>query len=490
MYHKFSTNLTVALQVTRRAHLFIAIMLMIAFGLNGAHAQQLEIEAEIDSPLLVTETPSVLFDKGMVEMSVDETLLEEMSLMAGEIFVKDFPINDTETVDLVVEQFFPYKGDIHEAYYAVDSSGNRVVRKRPLEITVKCFRGHVAGFPESSVVFGMSKDMCNGFVQYGETKHTISTDPATQVIAVNDPLAEQPGLKLVREMMRKAKIQQGEDHGSYRDHDGNPDPPPGCGQVTISVVYGADFLALFGGSGGQGAAANYIVTLIGQVSEIFHRDGVIWVEYAIQQITDGSGIVDSAGDLATELCNFVETAVGGLYPDPTSTGSGISDGILILRTTATGSTLSVPGADLTKQSLSYFSGLTVGINPAAANPPPGPPGTTCPAGSNLNAVGSASGMLGATDTTGYDAYIVSQALGTLSGASPTGATASITALTFNALAGGALPSGAGTNLNYDNCDAGAPALGTIMSSCILPFGSTMADNIDIRINTANAIAMN
>ena len=44
-------------------------------------AQQLE--SEFISPLHVTETQSVLFDEGLVEMSVDETLLQEMSVVAG-----------------------------------------------------------------------------------------------------------------------------------------------------------------------------------------------------------------------------------------------------------------------------------------------------------------------------------------------------------------------------------------------------------------------
>ena len=202
MFYMFSTFYTPCQQLTRRAHVIVATLVTLVLGFGIASAQQLE--SEFISPLRVTETQSSLFDEGLVEMSVDETLLQEMSVVAGDILIRDFPINTYESVDLVVEQFFPYRGDIHEAYYATDSNGNRVVRKKPVNITAKCFRGHVLGYPDSTVVFGMSKDMCNGFIEYGDTRHTISTDPGTQAIIVNDPLAEQPGLQLVREMMHEA----------------------------------------------------------------------------------------------------------------------------------------------------------------------------------------------------------------------------------------------------------------------------------------------
>ena len=484
----FSTFYTPCQQLSRRAHVIVATLLSLAIGLSVASAQQLE--SEFTSPLHVTDSPSVLFDKGLVELQVDDDLLQEMSVTAGKFLLRDFPVNEHETVDLVVEQFFPYRGDIHEPYYATDSKGNRVVRKRPIEITAKCFRGHVVGYPESTVFFGMNKEMCNGFVQYGETRHTISTDPATQVIVVSDPLAEQPGLQLVREMMREAVVNQGGDQGNFRGLDNNGDdigPPATCGQITISVVYGADFLALFPD---QTAAENYIVTLIGQVSVVFRTNGMTWVEYAVSTIFDGTGSVDDQ-DLPQVLCDFVELSIGNTIPDVTITtpNTPLADGYLILRTGADGA-INYAGAQTTKQSLGYWGGLTTGINPAAANPgPPDPQPLTCSAGSNVNAVGAASGLIGAADTTGYDTYIVAQALGTLCGATPTGAFGNITALVWNGLAGVALP-GVANGLQFDSCDVQTLELGTIMSSCMVPGGATMGNSIDPRFATANAIAMN
>ena len=349
---------------------------------------------------------------------------------------------------------------------------------------MKCFRGHVLGYPDSTVVFGMSKDMCNGFIEYGDTRHTISTDPATQAIVVNDPLAEQPGLQLVREMMHEA-TKVTEEFGSDRAFGGSGGPPPGCAQISLSVVYGADFLALFGGPGNQNAASNYIVTLIGQVSTIFRQSGVIWVEVALTQITDGSGIVDSANDLASELCNFVEVAVGGAFVDPTNTNpvpaAVVADAILILRSTATGSINNFgPTADLTKQSLAYQNGLSTGINPVT------PAGGQCAANTVLNAVGAASGLIGAADNSGYDTYIVAQALGTLCGGVPTGVTAGFTALIAGL--GAPTPSGAGTQLAFDNCDAGGAGVGSIMSSCYYP--NEDMNSVSLHIITPNAVAMN
>jgi len=484
----FSTIFTRTLQFKRRAHFIVATLLTTMIGFSGAHAQLLE--NEIHSPLHVTESKSVLLDSGLVEMQVDDSLLQDMAIRNGEIIVKNFPVNDHETVDLVVKQFFPYKGDIHEAYYATDSSGNRVVRKRQIDITAKCFRGHVAGYPESTVVFGMNREMCNGFIEYSDTRHVISTDPATQVIVVSDPLAEQPGLQLVREMMREAVAKKTRNQGGERllgDGRGVGETPPGgCAQISLSVVYGADFLALFAGD--QQAAYNYIITLVGQVSEVYRGNGIIWVEPVVSTIFDGTGSVDD-GALPQVLCDFVETSIGNTIPDVTgATGTGLSDGYLILRTGAEGA-INFQGAQITKQSLGYWGGLTAGINPAAANPPPGPPDTGCPSGSNVNAVGAASGLIGASDTTGYDTYIVAQALGTLCGATPTGSFGNITALVYNALAGAPLP-GVAAGLAFDSCDTGNAGVGTIMSSCMLPGGATMATNIDSRFAASNIVAMN
>ncbi|MBT4583448.1 MAG: hypothetical protein HOC93_00005, partial [Phycisphaerae bacterium] len=484
----FSTIFTRTLQFKRRAHFIVATLLTTMVGFSGAHAQLLE--NEIHSPLRVTESKSVLLDSGLVEMQVDDSLLQDMAKRNGEIIVKNFPVNDHETVDLVVKQFFPYKGDIHEAYYATDSSGNRVVRKRQIDITAKCFRGHVAGYPESTVVFGMNKEMCNGFIEYSDTRHVISTDPATQVIVVSDPLAEQPGLQLVREMMREAVVKKTRDQGGEQllgdDRGIGEDPPAGCAQISLSVVYGADFLALFAGD--QQATYNYIITLVGQVSEVYRGNGITWVEPVVSTIFDGTGSVDDAA-LPQVLCDFVETSIGNTLPDVTgATGTGLSDGYLILRTGAEGA-INFLGAQTTKQSLGYWGGLTTGINPAAANPLPGPPDQGCPSGSNVNAVGSASGLLGANDTTGYDTYIVAQALGTLCGATPAGSFGNITALVYNALAGISLP-GVAAGLAFDSCDTGNAGVGTIMSSCMLPGSATMATNIDSRFATSNAAAMN
>ena len=477
----FSTIFTQTLQLKRRTYLFVATLLTTMIGIGVAPAQLLE--NEFHSPLSVTESKSVLFDTGLVEMQVDDALLQEMSTTAGEILIKDFPVNEYETVDLVVEQFFPYKGNIGEPYFEIDESGNRVARRRPIHITAKCFRGRVVGFPESTVVFGMNKEMCNGFIQYADTTHTLSTDPATGVIAVSDPLAEQPGLQMVREMMREAVAKNERNLESQPLFGGGGPPPEGCAQISLSVVYGGDFLGLFGGTGNQQAAADYVVTLIGQVSTIFRRDGVAWVEVQVQDIADGSGFVDGQGTLAGELCNFVDVTVGTQIPDVTVTGPGTphSDAYLILRTTATGSVV-VANADNTKQSLSFFKGLTTGIN--ASGPPPLPP--DCPATTAISAVGAASGLIGGNDMTGYDTYIVSQALGTLCGAAPTGQTPNITALWFNGL--GVAASGAGTQLGFDNCDGGAIGVGTIMSSCYLP-NNSMAGIVS-SFNTTNTVLMN
>ncbi|MDP7009275.1 MAG: hypothetical protein QGI78_06875, partial [Phycisphaerales bacterium] len=483
----FSTIFTRTLQFKRSIRLFVAALITAMVGFSSAHAQLLE--NEIHSPLRVTESKSVILDSGLVEMQVDDSLLQDLAKRKGEILVKDFPVNDHETVDLVVKQFFPYKGDIHEAYYTTDSSGNRVVRKRQIDITAKCFRGHVAGYPESTVVFGMNKEMCNGFIEYSDTRHVISTDPATQVIVVSDPLAEQPGLQLVREMMRETVAKKTRNQGGEQllgdDRGVGETPPAGCAQISLSVVYGADFLALFAGD--QQAAYNYIITLVGQVSEVYRGNGIIWVEPVVSTIFDGTGSVDDDA-LPQVLCDFVETSIGTTIPDVTATGTGVSDGYLILRTGAEGA-INFQGAQTTKQSLGYFGGLTAGINPAAGNPPPGPPDQGCPSGSNVNAVGAASGLLGATDTTGYDTYIVAQALGTLCGATPTGSFGNITALVFNPLAGVALP-GVAAGLAFDSCDTGNAGVGTIMSSCMLPGGATMATNIDSRFATSNVVAMN
>ena len=106
----FSTFYTPCQQLSRRAHVIVATLLSLAIGFSVASAQQLE--SEFTSPLHVTDSPSVLFDKGLVELQVDDALLQEMAKGYGEILVKDFPVNEHETVDLVVEQFFPYTGDI------------------------------------------------------------------------------------------------------------------------------------------------------------------------------------------------------------------------------------------------------------------------------------------------------------------------------------------------------------------------------------------
>ena len=222
----FSTIFTQTLQLKRRAYFFVATLLTTMIGIGGAQAQLLE--NEFYSPLRVTESKSVQFDTGLVEMSIDDALLKELSKTNGEIVISNFPVNEYETVDLVVEQFFPYRGDISEPYFAYES-GEQVVRYRPITITAKCFRGYVEGYPESTVVFGMNKDMCNGFIEYGETIHSISTDPTTRTVGVSDPLADQPGLQLVREMMRESLSKKDADRESDRMFGGEGGPPATCG---------------------------------------------------------------------------------------------------------------------------------------------------------------------------------------------------------------------------------------------------------------------
>ena len=73
MFYMFSTFYTPCQQLSRRAYVIVATLLSLAIGLSVASAQQLE--SEFTSPLHVTDSPSVLFDKGLVELQVDDALL-------------------------------------------------------------------------------------------------------------------------------------------------------------------------------------------------------------------------------------------------------------------------------------------------------------------------------------------------------------------------------------------------------------------------------
>ncbi|MDP6601690.1 MAG: hypothetical protein QGH76_05285, partial [Phycisphaerales bacterium] len=415
---------------------------------------------ESSTPLQVAMDQSRTVDPAVTTLEFEPGVFESLKDQ-GHVVIRQFPINPSETVDLVLEQYFPYVPNLISQSLEVDARGQSVLVETPVEIQTIFFRGTVDGEVDSMAVLNLMPGMCSGIIEVADTRHHITTDPATGITTISDPLADQPGLQTLRKMMRDVE-KQADAQPPYR----GGGVPTGCAEIRLWIAYGPDYLALFADSG---AAENYGAQVTALVSAIMVRDGIAFVGLTLGGFTGpGSTPLWNQGTLAADLCAATNTIFGSAVfgVPPLIATPPAADACIILRTGAAGASTF---GNATKQSTAWLGGLTTGVTPNGACPP----GTT-------SYFGACSGLVG--DGGQYDTYIFAQALGTLCGAAPTGQTAAID------ITAAAVP------LAFDACDTGAcshTSPGTIMSMCEPSVGVCVdPDAFNLRFNSLNASTMN
>ncbi len=177
--------------------------------------------------------------------------------------VTDFTLSDGRMVDLDVRRIEAYAPDAK--ILVADDEGEYEVERPDMVM----FAGEVVGDPESRVFLSLSPLGNNGFVQYGDKIHIVTSGPHgfgmdTMIYNLTD--------------LPEGTINwyQWQCHADEIDQPNASDPgiivPEGgpCRQIEMAVETDFEYLQLFGGN--QNAANAYIATMFGAASMIYTRD--------------------------------------------------------------------------------------------------------------------------------------------------------------------------------------------------------------------------
>jgi hypothetical protein len=236
----------------------------VAFGLSVWLSFGLAFEAgagsdsHIPSPLVAVGKAAV---PGVTLLGLDRSLYESLKNRDSAV-LHGFPLPDGP-VDLSVE---PFSGFAPGAKILI---GDRESDSRPDHLML---RGSVIGAEESSVFLSISPRRTSGLIQSGDRHYVISSGPDSS----RRPIVYELGA-LPEGAIEWSPFQCHADElppllplAAGRSDDGGDEDAP-CRAANVAIETDHEYLShLFDGD--QDAAIEYVLTLVGAVSEIYKRD--------------------------------------------------------------------------------------------------------------------------------------------------------------------------------------------------------------------------
>ncbi len=280
----------------------------------------LNLPAVVASPL---QFNGMSADGVMTELSFDPEAYAQLKAQTHALLT-DFPLGSTtDTVTLEVKPFDVYTSD---ARIVMGTAQGDVPIARPDVLTLQ---GRVYGDDDSFVYLGISPTVVAGFVEYGGTRHIISSGPyGSGAKTVIYDLAKVPDGALQWEAFVCQAIEVGnsaDSLGAEHYTTGDRGLVGQCYRATVAVDTDYEYTAnLFGG---DAVASNaYMPVLFGAVASIYRRDILVTLDLSYTRVWPENNDPYTGADQLGEFRDWWNANETGVARDTAHYLSGMGGG--------------------------------------------------------------------------------------------------------------------------------------------------------------------